>query len=62
MPLLSTGDWGDIAVLRGPGSVVFPFSYNWLRICVVRLFLFSLYVEVPQGLQYHPNLQLIEEA
>jgi hypothetical protein len=24
--LLSTGDWGDIAVLKGPGCVVSPFS------------------------------------
>jgi hypothetical protein len=31
------GDWGDIAVLRGTGCVVFPFLYSWLRICVVEL-------------------------
>jgi hypothetical protein len=25
LPLLSTGDWGDIAALRGAGCVIFPF-------------------------------------
>jgi hypothetical protein len=45
VPLLSTGDWGDIAILRDPGSVVFPILYSWLRICVVELLLLSLSVE-----------------
>jgi hypothetical protein len=44
MPLLSTGERGDIVVLRGPGCVVLPF-YNYLRICVVELLLLTLYVK-----------------
>jgi hypothetical protein len=45
VPRLSTGDWGDITVLRGPGNVVFPCLYSWLRICVAELFFLSLCVE-----------------
>jgi hypothetical protein len=46
MPLLSAGVWGDIAIVRGLGSVVFPFLNGRLRICVVELFLLLLCVEV----------------